>query len=163
MWLSVKGFYRPLHHVSSPRATAFNICFYMQNRSRLDTDRVTTAGSGCSDRERKEKENRETNGKMLSWSERCTLEMIMFKPTLRITKMGNNYPNIWYEWHMTTVQLKSIFPITPALSSITVGEEITKPLNNYFSNRFVSFVSVFFVKLKRSPFIMSVWRLLIVT
>lgn len=49
---------------------------------------------------------------------------------------------------MTNVEFKPHLQLlyTSVLSSITVREEITKPLNNYFSYRFVSFVSLFLLR-----------------
>lgn len=145
---TVMGSHRPWHKVVDPWANAFNISFFMQNKTRLGTVRGKTAGKGLAGtRERETKLRRIESGveKSLGLQERADnvkTENKYVKPIRRIWK---------WEIINQTFDISGIWPLLnwspiskygTALCSITVREEITKPLNNYFSYRFVSFVSL---------------------
>lgn len=127
-------FHRHWHIGSSPWTKAFEICFLCktsQGQEQLGRKlraRNTVGHEGETEREIE---------KLLT----IFIEDKYMKPTLRIWKWRviNTRFDISDIWPLLNWSNVSSYTAIP--SSITVREEITKPLNNYFSYRFVSLVS----------------------
>lgn len=136
---TMMGFHRPWHKVVNPWANAFNICFLC--KASHGQGQLGWKLQAWDTRERIKKRRRaKWSEKSLGQQERAEDKYV--KPTLRIRKWEiiNQTSDIGGVWPL--LNWSPVFNYTTGPSSITVREEITEPLNNYFFCRFVSFVSV---------------------